>query len=211
MQKISESTVKRLSLYLRILEEFEAKNHETLSSEDLASRTGATSAQVRKDLSLFGSFGKRGLGYPISELSKKIRQIMGLEHPSRVILVGAGKLGAALVGYHGFAEHGFNIVAAYDKDRKRIGQSLGSLKVTAEDKLEADLRRDPVDIAIITTPSGVAQEVADRLARCGVRAVLNFTNTKLMVPGEIVVKDVNMAVELESLSFAIQNQYREAI
>src|SRR5687767_12973986 len=122
MRKVAESTVRRLSLYLRFLEEFEGQGIETVSSGALASRGGTTSAQVRKDLSFFGSFGKRGLGYPVSELSAQLREILGLGREWRVIIVGAGKIGAALAQYHGFKQRGFSIVAVYDSSPEKIGK-----------------------------------------------------------------------------------------
>src|ERR671923_1506006 len=124
MPKVAESTVRRLSLYLRFLEEFEGQGMATVSSGALASRGGTTSAQVRKDLSFFGSFGKRGLGYPVPELASRLREILGLKRRYRVIIVGAGKIGAALAGYRGFQQRGFRIIAAYDTNPDKVGRHL---------------------------------------------------------------------------------------
>jgi redox-sensing transcriptional repressor len=206
MSKIAESTIRRLSLYLRLLEEFEIAGEDTVSSEALAAKSGATSAQVRKDLSLFGSFGKRGLGYPVRDLSARIRQILGLQRHHSVILVGAGLLGTALVRNRGFTERGFDVVGAYDSSPTRIGRRVNGLVVKSDDDIDTDLASTPVDIAIITTPGEVAQGIVDRLVKLGVRAILNFTATKLVVPDSVAVKDVNMAIELEALSFAIGHQ-----
>ena len=206
MRKIAESTVRRLSLYLRFLEQFAARGHATVSSAELARRGGTTSAQVRKDLSFFGSFGKRGLGYSVNELAGRIREILGLKRTYRVVLVGAGRIGSALAQYPGFRQRGFHVAAIYDSDPKKVGSRWNGLMVRDAGHLEADLKRDPGDIAIVVTPAEVAQEVADRLVRAGVKAILNFAPVQLVVPGDVVVKSVNMALELETLSFSLANR-----
>lgn len=205
MRKIAESTVRRLSMYLRLLEEFAAQGAATVSSEALASRGGTTSAQVRKDLSFFGSFGKRGLGYAVPELVERLRDILGLERSYRVIVVGAGKIGTALAQYRGFGERGFRVEAVYDADRGKIGERRGAPAVRDIRQLEHDLADQPADIAILATPVGAAQGVADSLVRGGVRAILNFAPVPLDVPPHVTVKDVNMALELETLSYALRN------
>src|SRR5213595_2318527 len=129
MRKISESTVRRLSLYLRFLEQFDAQGHTTVSSAELARRGATTSAQVRKDLSFFGSFGKRGLGYSVPELAGRLREILGLAREWRIVIIGAGKIGAALAQYHGFRQRGFNILAAYDNSPDKIGRKLEGIPV----------------------------------------------------------------------------------
>jgi redox-sensing transcriptional repressor len=206
MRKISDSTVRRLALYLRFLEQSAAQNLATISSAELAQRGGTTSAQVRKDLSFFGSFGKRGLGYSVPELSARIREILGLKRTHRVVLVGAGKMGGALLHYRGFRQHGFDVVAVYDKDPKKIGTRSNSLMVRDVRQLEADLRKEPPDIAILVTPAEAAQEVTDRLIRAGVKAILNFAPVPLAVPSDVAVQSVNMALELETLSYALANR-----
>jgi redox-sensing transcriptional repressor len=206
MRKIAESTVRRLSLYLRFLEEFEARGVATVSSEALAARGGTTSAQVRKDLSFFGSFGKRGLGYPVPQLVARLRDILGLGRTYRVVVVGAGKIGSALAQYDGFGERGFEVVGVYDVDPKKIGAEWAGLLVRDVRDLERDLAREPVDIAIVSTPAEAAQQVVDRLVRSGVRAILNFAPVQLEVPPEVAVKHVNMALELETLSYALRNR-----
>jgi redox-sensing transcriptional repressor len=206
MRKISESTVRRLALYLRFLEQSAAQGLATISSAELARRGGTTSAQVRKDLSFFGSFGKRGLGYAVPELAGRIREILGLKHEHRVVLVGAGKMGGALLHYQGFRQHGFDFAAIYDIDPKKIGGRWDGLVVRDIRFLEADLKKEPTDIAIVVTPAEAAQEVTDRLVRAGVRAILNFAPIQLVVPAEVTVHSVNMALELETLSFALTNR-----
>jgi redox-sensing transcriptional repressor len=206
MRKIAESTVRRLSLYLRFLEEFEDAGMETVSSEAMAHRGGTTSAQVRKDLSFFGSFGKRGLGYPVGELVRTLREILGLGRSYRVAMIGAGKIGSALVQYRGFRQRGFDIVAIFDADPAKIGREWNGLAVRDVRGLEADLRQHPVEIAVIVTPGEAAQPVTDRLVATGIKAILNFAPAQLAVPGDVVVKNVNLALELETLSYALTNR-----
>jgi redox-sensing transcriptional repressor len=203
MRKIADSTVRRLSLYLRYLEEYEREGRTTVSSVALAQRGGTTSAQVRKDLSFFGSFGKRGLGYPVPELAARLRAILGLDRRYQVVVVGAGKIGRALVQYRGFRERGFDIVSLFDNDPARIGVPCDGLITRDVAGLERDLATQPADIGVIVTPADQAQGIADRLARCGVRAILNFAAVQLAVPSGIALKHVNLSLELEALAFAL--------
>ncbi len=209
MRHVALSTVRRLSLYLQFLEESERAGTATVSSRALAERGGATPAQVRKDLSFFGSFGKRGVGYPTAELAARLKDILGLDHRYRVVLVGAGRIGAALAAYPGFDARGFDLAAVYDVDAAKIGKRLGE-RHTVRDLagLETDLAAQPSQIAVIGTPALAAQSVADRLVRAGVRAILNFAPVPLTVPPEVTVTNVNMALELEALSFALKHQRR---
>jgi redox-sensing transcriptional repressor len=206
VKHIAESTVRRLSLYLRFLEDFEAQGHQTISSGELAAQGGTTSAQVRKDLSFFGSFGKRGLGYSVSALSSSLRAILGLEKQWRVIIVGAGKIGAALAQYRGFRERGFSVVGVYDVDNARIGRTLDGLKVRDQESLESDIAELKPEMALIAVPGEAAQAVVDRLVNAGVRAILNFAPSPLHVPSDVTLRSVNMAVELEILSYALVNR-----
>ena len=206
MKRIAESTVRRLSLYLRFLEDFEQRGLETISSDELARRGGTTSAQVRKDLSFFGSFGKRGLGYSVAELTRRIREIMGLGREWRVIIVGAGKIGAALAQYRGFFQRGFRIVAVYDSAPDKIGRAWDSHTVRDIRDLERDTATEQPDIAVLTVPADAAQATLDRIVKAGIKAVLNFAPVQLHAPADVTVKSVNMAMELESLSFALSNR-----
>ena len=206
MRKVAESTVRRLSLYLRFLEEFEDQGMATVSSGALAARGGTTSAQVRKDLSFFGSFGKRGLGYDVPELAGRLRQILGLDRRYRVAMIGAGKVGSALVQYRGFQQRGFDIVAIFDVDPAKIGHQWNGLTVLDIDTLELELGRHPIDMAVLVTSADAAQSLTDRLVRLGVRALLNFAPVQLGVPDGVVVKNVNLALELETLSYALTNR-----
>jgi redox-sensing transcriptional repressor len=206
VRKIAESTVRRLSLYLRFLEEFEEQGASTVSSEALASRGGTTSAQVRKDLSFFGSFGKRGLGYDVHELRIRLRDILGLDRRYRVVVVGAGKIGSALVQYGGFRERGFDLGAIYDRDPAKIGRRWNGLTVRDVAQLERDLRHQPADIGAVVTPGEAAQAVTDRLVACGITAILNFAPVQLHVPETVAVKTVNLVLELEALSYVLANR-----
>ncbi len=205
MKRIAESTVRRLSAYLRFLEEFESHGHQTISSGELAAQGGTTSAQVRKDLSFFGSFGKRGLGYSVSALSSSLREILGLGRQWNVVIVGAGKIGAALAQYKGFRERGFKVVAVYDVDHSRVGRTLDGNTVRDQKELETDIARLKPQIALIAVPAEAAQPLVDRVVKAGIKAILNFAPTPLTVPAGVTLRSVNMALELEILSYALVN------
>lgn len=202
-RKISESTVRRLSHYLRSLEVLEAEGEATVSSEELARRGSTTAAQVRKDLSLFGSFGKRGLGYTVGELATSLKEILGLDREWRLGLVGAGRIGSAIFHYEGFLRRGFRIVTIVDADPGKVGTRWSGVEIRPDEELETSFREAEVDIAVIAVPGPVAQEVADRIVKTGVRSVLNFAPVRLRLPDDVMVKDVNLVVELEALSFAL--------
>jgi redox-sensing transcriptional repressor len=206
MKKVSESTVARLSVYLRLLTELSADGVTTLASEELARRCGTSAAQVRKDLSFFGTFGKRGLGYSVPELTEALRRILGLERRWRVALIGAGKIGAALLAYQDFRSQGFDIVAVIDADPAKVGREWQGLIVRSDADMKGALAG--IDIAIVAVPAAAAQGVVDRVVDAGVRAILNFAPTKLSVPEHVAVKTVNMALELEGLSYALVNEAR---
>jgi redox-sensing transcriptional repressor len=205
-KRIADSTVRRLSAYLRFLEDFEGRGLATISSEELARRGGTTSAQVRKDLSFFGSFGKRGLGYSVPELAGRLREILGLGKEWKVIIIGAGKIGAALAQYRGFRQRGFYILAAYDSSPEKIGRKLDGIPVRDIAQLEKDVRQEKPDIVVLTVPAEEAQRVLDRVAKTGIKAILNFAATQLQAPPDVTVKTVNMAMELEGLSYALTNR-----
>jgi redox-sensing transcriptional repressor len=206
VKRIAESTVRRLSAYLRFLEDFESRGLTTISSEELARRGGTTSAQVRKDLSFFGSFGKRGLGYSVPELAGRLREILGLGRTWRVIIIGAGKIGAALTQYRGFRQRGFKVLAAYDRNPQAIGRKLDGTPVRDMATLERDIAKEKPHIVVLTVPAEEAQAVLDRVVKAGIKAVLNFAPTQLQAPPDVTIKTVNMAMELESLSFALTNR-----
>ncbi len=206
MKRIAESTVRRLSIYLSFLEDIGAKGVTTTSSDDLAKLGGTTSAQVRKDLSFFGSFGKRGMGYSVPELSTRLREILGLGREWRVCIIGAGKIGAALARYAGFAERGFKVVGLYDSDPSKIGTRSDGVTIRDTEELDGDVRAAKYDIAVITVPAENAQPIVDRLVKSGVKAILSFAPTQLTVPESVELRTVNMAMELEALTFALTNR-----
>ncbi len=206
MKRIAESTVRRLSLYLRFLEDFELRGQPTISSDELARRGGTTSAQVRKDLSFFGSFGKRGLGYPVAELTAQLREILGLGREWRVYIIGAGKIGAALAGYRGFRERGFVVIAVYDTDPRKVGQHADEFTVRDMTQLEKDAAREKPDIAVLAVPAEGVQPTVDRLVKAGFKAILNFAPAQIQAPADVTIRTVNMALELEGLSYALSNR-----
>ena len=206
MKRIADSTVRRLSIYLRYLEELTARHIATTSSDELAKHSGTTPAQVRKDLSFFGSFGKRGLGYSVAELSGRIREILGLGREWRVVIIGAGKIGSALSTYRGFNQRGFTIAAVYDADPQKIGRRWDGHVVRDVAELERDAVADAPDIAVLAIPADNVQDEVDRIVRAGIKAILNFAPARLDVPPGVTLKTVNMAMELEGLSFALTNR-----
>jgi redox-sensing transcriptional repressor len=205
-RKISESAVRRLSLYLRILEDLERKGRNTVSSEEVSGRSATTAAQVRKDLSLFGSFGKRGLGYAVTELAERLKKILGLDRRWRVALVGAGRIGSALVEYGGFAERGYDVVAIFDSDASKVGGKWGGLCVRDISEFEAVSNDESVEMVILAIPVEAVPSVMEHVEKAGVRGILNFAPTKLKVPLGVAVQDVNMVMELEALSFALSQE-----
>jgi redox-sensing transcriptional repressor len=208
VKRIAESTVRRLSIYLGFLEEAEARGIPTTSSDDLAKLGGTTSAQVRKDLSFFGSFGKRGLGYSVPELSSRLREILGLAREWRVCIVGAGNIGSALARYAGFAERGFHVTGVFDSDPAKVGTRWGRVTVQDTARLEREIESGDFDIVVLTVPSENAQEIVDRVVAAGIKAILSFAPTQLTVPDNVELRTVNMAMELEALTFALTSRGR---
>ena len=201
MKKISDSTIRRLSRYYRSLDQLIKKNMETVSSDQLAEMDGITSAQVRKDLSFFGTFGKRGLGYNTKRLQSQVGEILGLHKNWRVAVVGAGNIGRALVKYEEFAKQGFQICLVMDADPEKIGTSVGDLIIRDTRNLKALIKREKINIAIIAVPANAAQKVADELVEAGIKAILNFAPISIKTPPEIRVKSENTAIEIEALSY----------
>lgn len=205
-RKVSDSTVRRLSHYLRILELRALGGSDTLSSSELAREAGTTAAQVRKDLSVFGSFGKRGTGYRVEGLADHLREILGLTRRWRVALLGAGRIGSALFAYADFRARGFDIVAVFDNDPDKVGRPWGPVVIDHPDRLEAVLAGDAVTLAVLAVPAAAAQELAERAVAAGVRGILNFAPVQLRLPGDVVVQDVNVVTELEALSFRLTHR-----
>jgi redox-sensing transcriptional repressor len=201
---IPRKTIYRLSIYLRCLARLHENGIGTVSSEALAKAAGVKSTQLRKDLAYFGTFGTRGLGYDVTELFKKISEELGTSRLQPVILVGVGHLGLALLSYRGFEKEGFEIIAAFDADPHRKRDKETKQTIYAMDALPAFVGKHGVKMAILTVPSAVAQEVTNRLVCCGVTGILNFAPIVLDVPEDVMVNNVNLAIELENLSYFIQ-------
>ncbi len=204
--RISDSTIRRLSHYLRALEEMAEDDEKTVSSTQLAEWGGTTAAQVRKDLSQFGSFGKRGLGYSVRELGVRLRSILGVDRRWRVALVGAGRIGSALFEYPNFAQRGYDLVAVLDVSPEKVGKSWRDVTIRHVDDLEEVVDALEVDLVILAVPAPAAQAVADRAVAAGARGILNFAPTQIRVPGDVPVTDVNLVMEMEALSFAITRE-----
>jgi redox-sensing transcriptional repressor len=205
-RKISDSTIHRLSIYYRALLALDKENYETVSSKELAKREKLTPAQVRKDLSFFGSFGTRGLGYPVKQLMQQIAEILGINRAWNVALVGVGNVGSALVSYKEFAKQGFIIKLIFDNDQRKIGSNHKGIIVSDAKYMKQMLKENEVAIAVITVPASVAQKVCDEVVEGGVRAILNFAPVNLRVPDNVFLRNENMAIELEHLSFCLKNR-----
>ncbi|MGH8015847.1 MAG: redox-sensing transcriptional repressor Rex, partial [Candidatus Zixiibacteriota bacterium] len=204
-KKISESTIHRLSRYFRALEALEKKGDETVSSKDLAGREKLTPAQVRKDLSFFGSFGTRGLGYPVRELKTRIAHILGLDREWRIALIGIGNIGSALVSYKEFTRQGFKIVKLFDNDQRKIGSNHKGIVVSDIKNLGPELKQAGIEMVVICVPGQEAQYLVDDAVKAGVRAILNFAPVNLKVPEGVFLRDENMSMELEYLSYSLVN------
>ena len=198
---IPKKTVYRLSVYLRCLERFAEDGVQTASSHALAEAAGVKPTQLRKDLTSFGHFGTRGLGYDVTTLREGIAEALGRKQLQPVVLVGVGHLGSALLAYKGFEKECFEIVAGFDVDVRRKRRKTYSQPILSLDKLEGFVHSHKIRMVIITVPSSVAQEVANRLVAAGVNAILNFAPIVLHVPANVVVSNVNLAIELENLSY----------
>lgn len=205
-RKISDSTIRRLSLYYRALANSEKDGYSTVSSKDLAKKERLTPAQVRKDLSFFGSFGTRGLGYPVKELKEKIGSILGLNRSWNVALIGAGNLGSALASYKEFQKQGFYIKLLFDNDPKKIGAALAGTTILDTKNLASQLKQQKIELAILTLPGNAAQSIAEEVVRSGIKAILNFAPVTLKVPEDVFLRNENMAIELEYLSFCLKNR-----
>jgi redox-sensing transcriptional repressor len=197
-RRIPDATVTRLPLYLRVLSE---ASEETMSSDSLAARAGVNAAQVRKDLSHLGSYGTRGVGYDVAYLVRQIARELGLTRDRRVAIVGVGSLGRALVRYGGFAERGFRVVAAFDVNPATVGQRIGAVAVQHISELQEAIQGKEVDVALLTTPAPVAQGVTDALVTAGVRSILNFAPVRLRADPGVTVRQVDLGVELQILSY----------
>jgi len=202
---IPRKTIYRLSIYLRCLARLRENSLGTVSSEALAKAAGVKPTQLRKDLAYFGTFGTRGLGYDVSELSLKISDELGTSSLQPVILVGVGHLGLALVSYRGFEKEGFEIVAAFDTEPRRKCDKEIKQPILGMNEMSAFIREHNVKMAILSVPAAAAQTVANQLIEAGVMGILNFSPIVLAVPEDVMVNNVNLAIELENLSYFIQS------
>ena len=205
-RRIPEATVARLPIYLRILGEQAADEVECISSEGLAELAGVNAAKVRKDLSYLGSYGTRGVGYEVAFLVYQIRRELGLTHDWPVVIVGAGNLGQALAGYNGFGERGFPVAGIVDIEPAKVGSVIGGVRVRHIEDLQQIVQSRRVSIGVVATPPAAAQDAAERLVRAGVTSILNFAPVVLAVPRGISVRKVDLAVELQILSYYEQRR-----
>ncbi len=194
-------TIRRLSVYTRCLLQLEEDGIKTVSSQELAERFNLNSAQVRKDLAYFGEFGVRGIGYYVSGLKAELQRILGLDREWAVALVGFGNLGSALFHYKGFGRQGFRIAAIVDDDPAKVAREVESVPVVPSRDLAREVKARGIQIAIVAVPAESAQAVTDRLVSAGIRAILNFAPARLKVPREVRLKNVDLSIELETLSF----------
>jgi redox-sensing transcriptional repressor len=201
--RVSEYAVRRLSLYHRILRDLEVRGQDVVSSDDLARWGRTNAAQVRKDLSYFGSFGKRGRGYDVPVLRSQIQEILGLHRRWRVVIVGAGRLGSALASYQDFPRLGFEIVAMLDNSPSCIGKTVGGLRVRPVGEMADVVKSGGINLGIVAVPADAAQDVVDMLAGAGVRGILNFAPKKVNVPEDVGLRHVDISIELEGLTFDI--------
>ena len=186
---------------MRALEKLRAEGMQTVSSLQLEKLSGVNSAQLRKDLAYFGQFGTRGRGYDVISLLQNLKKILGVNRKWKTVLVGIGNLGSALIAYPEFKEEGFEVVGAFDNSFSKVGKKIEGIKIQNIKKVEAFLKKKNIKIGIITTPAEVAQEVADKLVKGGVKAILNFAPVSLNIPKNIKVRNVDLSKELESLSY----------
>jgi redox-sensing transcriptional repressor len=208
LPKIPEMTIRRLSVYTRCLLQLEEDGVKTISSQELAERFSLNSAQVRKDLAYFGEFGVRGIGYYVSGLKAELQRILGLDREWAVALVGFGNLGSALFHYKGFARQGFRIAVVIDDDPAKIGREVDGVPIVPSRDMAREIKGRGVQIAIVAVPPEAAQTVTEQLVAAGIKAVLNFAPTRLRVGREVRLKNVDLSIELETLSFYLAKSAR---
>ena len=206
--KLSDVIILRLSVYVRVLSELEEQRRETVSSAELAKLTGFTDAQIRKDLNLLGQLGISGTGYDVKHLQAVLSQVLGLGNQWKVVLVGVGNLGSALLAYPGFKKQGFNIIAVFDNDLRKIGKNWEGIIVRDVGELGDAVRSDRIKIGIIAVPASEAQTVADNLLKAGVECILNFAPIRLKLPKEVKLRNMDLTMELENFSCFLTNKSR---
>lgn len=198
---IPEVVVARLPLYTQKLNQLLREGRESVSSQEMADHLGITSAQFRKDISFFGGFGKQGTGYNVIKLLESLRSVLNLDRIWEVALVGVGRLGQALMSYHGFSSTGFEIVMAFDNDPEIIGKSIAGIKVLDVKEMQKQICHREIPIAILTVPAASAQEIADQMIACGVKAIMNYTPTTLKVPKGIKLANIDPVLSLQTITF----------
>ena len=202
---IPEVVILRLPLYARVLASLEGQGVEVVSSQTLGTLLQATPAQIRKDLSYFGRFGKQGRGYRVSGLLRELRQILGLERQWSAVLVGVGHLGRAVLSYDGFAPQGFHVVAAFDTDPAKVGTQIGGIPIQDVRELEAVTREKTIDIGIVAVPGEHCQQVVDLLVTKGIKAILNYAPYQPRVPKGVWIRDIDPVVALQSMTFHLKS------
>lgn len=203
---IPEATVQRLSTYLAVVRRLEQEGVRAASSSEIARYANVNAAQVRKDLSYFGDFGRRGLGYLVSELKHQLMRILGVDREHRVVLVGAGNLGAALAGYPGFEPRGFRISGVFDSNPAKVGQRLYDHEILSMSRLGEVVAATGADMAIVAVPGVAAQSVVDALVDAGIRSILNLAPVRVSAPAGVMVRSVDMTSQLELLSFGLTHE-----
>lgn len=201
VEKISELTTNRMSVYLRCLHELAAKGAKTVSSDGLAKEFHLNSAQIRKDLAYFGEFGVRGVGYYVDDLRAHLTKILGLNKEHCVAIIGAGRLGTALADYYGLTQTNFSVAAMFDADQNKIGTAVGGVEIFDIKDFDRIAKKDKINVAIIAVPASFAQGVLDVVTRAGIKAVMNFAPVPLKVEGDVKMKTVDLTISLESLSY----------
>lgn len=199
--KIPDIVVGRLPLYLRALEIMVDDNREITSSQELGDRLGISSAQIRKDLSQFGEFGKQGTGYNVTFLVKKLKEILHVNKTWPMVLVGVGDLGRAVADYGGFSPRGFKVEAVYDSDTQKIGKQVGAFTIRDAARLEDDLRKNGVKIVMLAVPTTAAQDVADRVIKAGVNAILCYSSTSISAPSKVHVEYIDPVLHLQRMTY----------
>lgn len=201
VEKISELTTNRLSVYLRCLNDLSAQGIKTISSEGLAEQFHLNSAQIRKDLAYFGEFGVRGVGYYVETLRQDLIKILGLDKEHRVCIIGSGRLGTALADYYEYSQTNFSVVALFDTDKNKIGKTIGNVKVFDIKDFAETVKKEAIDVAVIAVPAQYAQNTLDLVTSVGIKAVMNFAPIPLKTEENIKIRTVDLTISLESLSY----------
>ena len=206
VRKVPDIVIGRLPIYLRALQVMAAEGREVTSSQELGERLGISSAQIRKDLSYFGTFGKQGTGYRIPDLIHRLKQILKVDRTWDMVLIGAGNLGHALAQYQGFTPRGFRLVAIFDNDPEKIGRPIGPHIIRDVQELPAFVREHGIQIAMIAVPASAAQQVADLCVEAGIRAILNYAPIHLKVPSRVLVQYIDPAIHLQQMTYYLDDQ-----